>query len=50
MRGNRHSYNHPGAPVHEVSWVVRGKAGDPVTIESRSERGGWHKVEVDLGK
>ncbi len=49
-RGNRPSYNSPGAPIHDVSWVVRGKAGDPLTIGVRSERGGRHQVQMQLGK
>ena len=49
-RSNRPSYNAPGAPVHDVSWVVRGKAGDPLTVEVRSERGGRHQVQMRLGR
>jgi hypothetical protein len=49
-RSNRPSYNAPGAPVHGVSWIVRGKAGDPLTVEVRSERGGRHQVQMRLGR
>ncbi len=49
-RGNRPSYNSPGAPIHDVSWVVRGKAGDQLTVGVRSERGGRHQVQMLLGK
>ena len=39
-----------GAPVHEVSWIVRGKSGDELEVEARSERGGWHEKKVKLGR
>ncbi len=39
-----------GAPVHHVSWIVRGKAGDELSVEARSERGGWHEKKVKLGQ
>jgi hypothetical protein len=45
-----YSFTGEGAPVAKVSWVVRGEAGDTVTVEVESERGGHHRVQLQLGK
>jgi hypothetical protein len=45
-----YSFTGEGAPMERVSWVVRGKPGDQITVEVKSERGGRHNVQMQLGK
>lgn len=37
-----------GSPVLTVSWIVRGNIGDQLTVEVRSQRGGWHQKKATL--
>ncbi|MBI2835504.1 MAG: hypothetical protein HYX76_13860 [Acidobacteria bacterium] len=37
-----------GAPVKRVSWIVRGKPGDEVTIRAGNDRGGRHERKLRL--
>ena len=39
-----------GSPVSKVSWILKGKSGAQITVQSISERGGRHEVKLNLSQ